>query len=435
MDGRKRCLLLGFACFLALFLQDCFGEAADRYADASLQSLMLDRKEHVMDYKNDLGDDVLLRYQDIGLREFNRAYRFLSGRMSSHNSEQELMRVHGVSSMLKNTVETHQKRLEDGLPVDGSFRRERDLYVRRADTLVVSFLERDMLHRGGPSPSGDLHSVRGRNLDSQSGKYILLQDVFTDWEGVASAVEKELRRSYPEAAFHRGGSLGILELLQACDEKLKEGLGGMQWAEANEGTATWTLEPRGVTFYFNPPSLGAFRDGIYTVTLLFDEYPELFQEKYRRGPLDYCMELMPQMPVRTTLGNGRNISVGVYDSNPGLLIDCGRERFQDTSDMDDARLVLVSLRDGRSYLYAACTVDKVYHDLRVFKLDGKPMEKKVFAHWGFRDAPVPRQLPKWRILSDPGDFLLTMDGSETAAEGSLTHRFRVGTDGLPEQVD
>ena len=354
--------------------------AADAYADESVRPLELEHQMHFARTSGDtVGLDIRLSHASLNLRSHHKDYGKLGGRLSSHDSEQTLAARYGMTNYIKKAVQIHEQRLADGVPVDGVFFRERELFIRRADTVAVSFLERNLIHEGGPSLAGDLHSVYGRNIDTESGKYITLPDVFTDAEGLASAIATQLRRDYTAAPFGDNLEAAVFHCLQEGDKLITSHHGGTYTAEGNEGVGTWTLEPRGATFYFNPPGLGPVRAGIYCTTILFDEYPELFKEKYRRGPASYAIELMPGLPVRTILTNGKGAAVGIYQTDSGPYLNFGPLHYQDEP-AKDIRPVLASLSDGRSFLYVDALMESVtasHHELRVFSSDGDAITRQI----------------------------------------------------------
>ncbi|SEH29147.1 hypothetical protein [Selenomonas sp. KH1T6] len=372
--------ILSFA-LLFLLLLPC-AEAADAYADESVLPLVLERHVERVGPRIDTGGlDICLSHASLNLRSYIRTYSKLYGRLDAHSSEQTLSHHYGMTNYIKKAAQIHEQRLADGVPVDGVFFRERELFIRRADTVAVSFLERNLIHEGGPSLAGDLHSVYGRNIDTESGKYITLPDVFTDAEGLASAIATQLRRDYTAAPFGDNLEAAVFHCLQEGDKLITSHHGGTYTAEGNEGVGTWTLEPRGATFYFNPPGLGPVRAGIYCATILFDEYPELFKEKYRRGPASYAIELMPGLPVRTILTNGKGAAVGIYQTDSGPYLNFGPLHYQDEP-AKDIRPVLASLSDGRSFLYVDALMESgtaSHHELRVFSFNDEAITRQVTA--------------------------------------------------------
>ena len=419
---------------LFLLLLPC-AEAADAYADESVRPLELERRMNFARTSGDtLGLDIRLSHAALNLRSHHQVYGKLMGRLDAHSSEQTLAAHHGMKGYVQKATQIHEQRLADGLPADGIFFREREVFVRRADTVAVSFLERNLIHEGGPALAGDLHSVYGRNIDTASGKYLTLPDVCPDAEGLAAAIAKQLRRDYPDTAFGDNLEAAVFHCLQEGDKLIISRHGGTYTAEGNEGAGTWTLEPRGATFYFNPPGLGAVRAGIYCATILFDEYPELFKEKYRRGPATYAIELMPGLPVRTILGNGKGAAVGIYQTDSGPYLNFGPLHYQDEP-AADIRPTLVSLSDGRCYLYVDALTTSPQHELRVFTMGDQAITRQVDAHHSTFVYGSGTHGKKWQVLTDPQHFLLTDDTARFDKKEAPAFPYMTGKDGLPEKLE
>lgn len=421
-------------CLLSLLLLPR-AMAADAYADESVRPLEIERHVHLVSPRADTGGlDICLSHASLHLRNHHKDYGKLVGRLDAHSSEQALAARYGMKDYVQKATQIHEQRLADGLPADGTFFREREVFVRRADTVAVSFLERNLIHEGGPSLTGDLHSVYGRNIDTASGKYLTLPDVFPDAEGLAAAIARQLRRDYPDTSFGENLESAVFRCLQEGDKLITSRHGSTYIAEGNEGVGTWTLEPRGATFYFNPPGLGPVRAGIYCATVLFDEHPELFKEKYRRGPAAYAMELMPGLPVRTLLGDGEGAAVGIYQTDSGPYLNFGPLHYQDEP-AADIRPTLVSLSDGRCYLYVDALTTSPQHELRIFTAAGQAITRQVDAHHSSFVYGSGTYGKKWQVLTDPQHFLLTDDTARFDKKEAPAFPYMTGKDGLPEKVE
>ncbi len=414
----------------------CGVAAVDSMDSGEVKPLVLERS--VMElhpHAQTEGLELCLHYESLNFKFFEQRSGHILGRLSSHSSEQDLANHYGMANFVKHADECYAQRLADGLPVDGRFLRAREVYVRRADTVALSFLERNIIYDGGPSMAGEVHSVYGRTLDTETGDYLIAKDVFTDLTELAGAIELQLRRDYPEApCWGTGTSPDIRGLIEAGDRELTARHGGIMSSEVCEGVGTWTLEPRGATFYFNPPSLGAVRQGIYCATILFDEYPHLFQDKYRCGTASYGIELPPGLPVRTVLGDGRGAAVGIYETSFGPFLNFGPLHYQDTA-AGSIRPVLVSMADGRSYLYVDTenTVgDKPQSEMRIFDFNGKEITRQTeLGRSFFAYSPFWKKY-RWNVMSDPEHFFLN---SAKAEEDKEAFAFRVGNGGSPEALD
>lgn len=299
------------------------------------------------------------------------------------------------------------------------------LYVRRADTLVVSLLEFGSGYYGG---AHDMYGVFGRNFDSRTGKELTLDDVFADQKALAAAIIKRLQQDYPQASFMEKG--GIISLEKTVKEMVKD------------GSLAWTLDPWGATFYFNPYAIGSYMEGIFAATICFEEAPELFKERYRHAPAAYCVELMPYQSQRLSFAKGRKATLHVGQSEKGLLIAVNGKSLDEAGEARELHPVLVSLADGRAYLYVDVLEDgKVWEKTRIYDLTGKsPRRVPLTTHFTRRAnipenyAPASKDESRHKIfyiMADPNHFQL----SELDKYGLLHLRAcKVGKDGAPETV-
>ena len=139
------------------------------------------------------------------------------------------------------------------------------LYVRRADSRVLSVLETGFDFGGG------VHGYFGYyplNLDAQTGEEIQLSDVITDKSRLADLLKSRLKEENSEDSFFEGWE----ETIDKETEEVKED--DMDWK------LSWTLDPQGITFYFNPYDIGPWAAGAFTTTILYDSEKGLINEKY-----------------------------------------------------------------------------------------------------------------------------------------------------------
>ncbi len=298
-----------------------------------------------------------------------------------------------------------------------------DVFVRRADTLAVSLLEYGEGYEGG---AHNIYGVMGRNFDVSTGKELTLDDVFTDRKALMAAIESRLRQDYPKASFMESGGSTLLK------EMVEQMVGN--------GTIPWTLDPCGATFYFNPYLIGSFMEGIFTATILFNEEPGLFHERYRHAPASYCMELLPYNKVRTSFAKGRNSSIKVGGSDSGILVTVDDKKLDDSGEAGGLRPVLVSLADGRRYLYVdALDAGEIWESTRIYDISGKvPVHVPMLRHMT-RRADIPDNYAEltedsdmdkvFYIMADPMHFNMSELGAE---DGKITRECQVGAKGLPE---
>ncbi len=232
-----------------------------------------------------------------------------------------------------------------------------DVVLRRADTLAVSFLTEYTGYTGGAHGS---FAVRGVNFDSVSGEALALSDVMNISLEMVDAVTEALKAKYQPAAF-----------FDSMEETVAR--------EIVEETVCWTLDPRGVTFWFNQYDIAPYASGLLSATILYDERPGFFQPKYNRGPASYGEYLVSGYPAEVVLRDGpdgHHDELMVTDYDGKLCINLNGQVFVDEVKVDAADFVPVFVHrgDGRNFLYVDCMNAMIgEREFRVFDLNnGKP---------------------------------------------------------------
>ena len=299
-----------------------------------------------------------------------------------------------------------------------------DVFIRRADTLAVSLLEYSFNYEGGVH---GMFGVRGRNFDSKTGRELELPDVCPDLPQLAGVIREQLCREYPDASFAANGAEAVNLLMGALN-------------------IAWTLDPTGVSFYFNPYLIGSYSEGIFSTTVLFDEHPELFAEQYCRAPKAYCMEFRPYIPARASFANGDVAQVRVFSSDGGRRISLNGAVLDDWGETYDQRPVLVSLADGRRYLYVdGIGAGDAWERTTIYDINGDkpvlvPMQQQFtrradvdenFAEAERGPIMIDEKRDKgFAVMADPEDFNMTRL-NESTGKAELC-QCRVGADGTPE---
>ena len=87
-------------------------------------------------------------------------------------------------------------------------------------------------------------------------------------------------------------------------------------SEIAKGNVVWVLEPRGVTFFFNQYDIAPYASGMLTATILADEQPGFFREKYLRASAAYCEYLLQGYTADIVLHDGPDVM------RDKLYVDC-----------------------------------------------------------------------------------------------------------------
>lgn len=145
-----------------------------------------------------------------------------------------------------------------------------DAQIRRADSVAFSVLSDSY---SDTRYIENLRSFSGYTYDTQSGKELLITDVIKDMGKLADIVEKELTSHMWTGEF--------------LSENILEDFFKNTRAE----DIYWTLDYNGVTFYFYAGCIAEEAYGNVTVTVGFEEYPEIFVKKYMNVPDCYSVRI------------------------------------------------------------------------------------------------------------------------------------------------
>ncbi len=301
------------------------------------------------------------------------------------------------------------ERLASGSPFYGPFERTRDICVRRADSRAVSLMEFVSSYTGGVH---GMYGVGGVNFDAQTGQKLALSDVCPDTEGLIAAIIAQMGFDYPDASFMQSGSTLMQDMVRQM---------------VSDGVIPWTLDARGVSFYFNPYLIASYAEGIFTTTILFSQHPELFAEEYRVGPAPYAMELQPHLVTRLS-DSQRDHRLMVYSRDKELVITFGGMNISDPVSVEDIHPVVVGLEDGRHYLCVDC-LQEGRRVIRVYNLNNPEPNCIGVQPITLLVSPIDRVDDKeWYVITDPMDFSAIATKDRGIPIGTKL-RCRIGSDG------
>ena len=290
-------------------------------------------------------------------------------------------------------------------------------YVRRSDTKVLSVLEVRDSELGDEERSCTCSAI---NLDTVTGAEIKLEDVITD------------RAEFLQALGDRSEAQGIER--KAMSDAFK--------ARANlEREIVWTLDPQGITVWFDADEVDIFEVGPKSLTVLFSEIPELLTGKYSAAsgiqtmsmPLsagavyDAGADGKPDQLIFVTTHDEN--AEGGYDSIKDLYIYAGEESCVEKEiNAYNTRQVLLTTPGGKALLYIEYAFDNDYHNMGIYDVSGAP--KKVEQREEHFENKEVDGLDVGKPLTNPEDYnlqarmdlLSTLDG---------TRHCHTGEDGLP----
>ncbi len=290
-----------------------------------------------------------------------------------------------------------------------------DAQVRRADNIVLSVLT-DCHYDNGMN--GGHRSFWGSNYDTQTGKELHLPDIITDMDAFAQSVEDELFGTVGADIFYR-------------DDIIKEYF-EMYGADGTH----WTLDYNGVTMYFDEGEIADIGLGAMSVTITFDEHPDLFNEKYTSVPDAYIVSLPMKSAFYTDIdSNGSCDDLTIYDRydeeneyQATVDICTAEDLYTESFWAYNCEPYYVKATDGKHYLYLFTELETQMY-LYVYDISGGTVSKAGEANVSpFYNDGISA------ILTDPENIHFDIFSDEAGGgvpEGNGI--FSVGADGMPAQ--
>ena len=339
----------------------------------------------------------------------------LKGALEEYNHQSRQMASHIRSEMKKDALgELKERKVSNSTSYFHPYYSHINILVQRADAAVLSFIQ------AGSSFTNGVHGMygfSGVNFAAPTGKRLALLDVFRNVEALPDIIISNLREDYPDpyTFYDNMDSIVTKSIL--------------------DGTVNWTIGARGVTFYFNPYEIAPYACGLLTTTILFDERPGLFQEKYMQGPASYCQELSPWQQTCVSLhddGRGKRDILRVGRDGEHILIELNGISFQDDISATEIVPVFVHTGNDRNYVYVDCqSSSNGKHELRIYDLNGAVPSYCGFSPFSFqriREHENNSTL-QW-VMTDPYEFC--MDERSPSNRGiSKTHTVEIGSEGTP----
>ena len=336
-----------------------------------------------------------------------------------NNVLQEALRVQG--EMREEALRDYAQRKESGYADSfGGHISESDLIVKRADSLVLSFLATSQTYTGG---AHGMMAYRGVNFDAATGERLSLHQVFPDGVQLVETVIEKLRTENNPAGFFDSMEATVAD--QIIHDKV-----------------SWVIGPRGVTFYFNPYDIAPYAGGIIATTIMFDDRPELFSEKYKHGPASYCEELTTYPADTVSLhddGMGKADTIEAFVDGDTFSIVMNGQRVCQRGFFGENKItpVFVHTGDGKNYLYVDYGYGSKFgagRQIDIYGIDsGRAAFIGTFPYTLRRRIDLTDTGENWIgqwIMTDPHEFNIDEQGLEKNGE-SKTHTAGISENGMP----
>ncbi len=288
----------------------------------------------------------------------------------------------------------------------GYYTIDESMTVKRADATAVSILEQGYLYQGGAHGSDGFGCF---NVDTQTGEKIALNDVIKDMNALSGIIATEMLELYPDITYFTP------TLEETIDMYINPEL-----------TLTWTLDYNGVTFYFGSYEIGTYADGRQQVTVLFSEYPTLFNTYYFNNVTDdYVIPASAWGTLDVDLdadGDTDHITVIENYTNPEEGFSSFTVRVNGQEYTQDALGWVLKpyyvRANGKSYLYVTAETQGDFAESFVYEITGNSI-----VYQGMFNGAV-------KYFTNSSDFCVTERMDMLSTVIGVAHCY-VGTDGMP----
>lgn len=308
---------------------------------------------------------------------------------------------------------------EEGNEYFSGYNDESEMYVQRADDVIVSIRESQYQYMGGAHP---MSAYGGINIDPVAGELLTVNDVFPDSSKLVEVLSNKLIEKYGEDVFYTSPE----ELLNEYEPEM----------------FSWTVGYQGITFYFSPYELAPYAAGTQYVTIWFDEAKEWIDEKYMSAPSggyvselplyeEFHLDFDAEDKEKEVLTVGQNFVGDDGDSfQLSVCINdtvCFSEETFYYGDLKTSLACIPEQGKDRYYLYVEYSIEST--DLYVYELteegihlqgilENVRMPGVVLEEW---DSYNQTQMYMEPVLTDPSEFIMVsrmylmgiMDGVKT----------------------
>lgn len=301
------------------------------------------------------------------------------------------------------------------------FRRDIFVALPRADSKAVSILCSSSVFSGGEQEDIAYSSL---NLDTLSGREIDIRSLVSDMKAFRGVIESSLSINYPDAAFD-------------------DLIGKLNHYMESPTAFVWTLDYQGITVYFSPGELADPAAGLITVSLRYDNYPELLDQRYAEVPASYVSPLIDGKCFNFDLDlNGNSDSIRVsdrYDDKLGysdeLTIDINGNTTAVKTGLKAYDCYVIHAGLNRNYLFINGENLSEYGYINVFRLDrtgasfvGGMYDTSLHAA-GFSGHCEGRT-----VLTNPENFVMGTLCKLLYPQVGIKE-YSIGVDGMPVSLD
>lgn len=321
-------------------------------------------------------------------------------------------------------LENREFAKEEELPGNEKMFISREIEVTRADSRILSFINKETSYFGGAHSNV---SSCAEVFDSVTGEKLELSDVVNDYDRVYAYVLDALKEEYDSDLFFEDYEDTIFRLFYPENE-------------ADEGTLEWNMDMKGISFTFSPYVIGPWASGTFSVSLPAEEEADLLKDEYRSTTEYPIFRVKENAIFKIDTDSSENEEC--YRINPEKDDETNTTRFQiqaypDAENLDEAQMktqdfefygdfkyaYVVTGENGKKYLYAEFLSENDWHRMEV--IDLKAVLKEEDAYVGSTGCAT-----YGHMISDSEQFTL-YERIYVLGTYAGYKSYSVGKDGMP----
>lgn len=301
-----------------------------------------------------------------------------------------------------------------------AYRRSSSVVLPRADSTAVSMLFSSALSDGGGS---DI-SYSSVNCDTLTGRELDIRRVVKNMPRLRELIETQLPQKYPKVEF--------TDLMGSLNRYMDD-----------PTQFVWTLDYEGITLWFNPYELAGAEAGLLSLSLRYDNYPDLLEQNFSDVPPAFSVPLVDGYCPNFDLDlNGASDEIRVtanYNEALGyadmLKISVNGNEISTKTGLKSYECYVIHAGLGRDYLFINGENLSDYGYINVFRLSrtGASFVGGLY-DTSLQSAGFSGHCLGKPLLTDPERFYL---GSKCPLlrEQIGIKRYRIGSEGMPESAD
>ncbi len=300
------------------------------------------------------------------------------------------------------------------------------VFLQRADTKIISFLEDVFVHSGGVHPD---YFYKTSNYNPETGENLALTDVIVKMENLPEILEGKIKSKYDYIDF------GMVDLITIFNEYPLE--------ECN-----WTIDYQGITFWFSPYDIASYAAGPLSAKIYFNEQPEIFNEEYTKLPFENYVLMLParqKLDFDLNLSDNKTDNIEIdtlldeYGSYNMLMVTVNGNNYTDEINYAyDFDVYLAHVGD-KNYIYSDSVTDNDYHMFCTWDINGATpkMTHELYGteldyeyiEEGFEDGTVYK-----KSFNNPECFTLETRFEILGTRGA-TANYKLAENGTPTMTD